>query len=173
MPGDMSKYKKYMIDKPYPEPRVEERSREYAKILMGDYAGYVSELTAINLYIYQHVSSDKRFKEYAELIAGVSIAEMKHLELLGETIRLLGTKPVYASFGRTGTAFWNGRYINYTDTLKGMLLEDIKAETAAIENYRKHREIIKDKYIDNLIDRILLDENLHLKLFNDFNDKVK
>ena len=46
-----------------------------------------------------------------------------------------------------------------------MLKEDIKAEKKAIENYRYHITLIQDRHIIKLLERIILDEELHLKLF--------
>lgn len=89
MPGDISKHTKYIANLPYPEPRVESPNVQYANILLRDYSGAVSEFTAVNLYVYQHFVSDEEYEDYAELIGGISMAEMKHLELLGETIKLL------------------------------------------------------------------------------------
>ena len=45
MPGDISKHTKYIVNLPYPEPRVEKTSIGYANVLLKDYAG---EVTAVN-----------------------------------------------------------------------------------------------------------------------------
>lgn len=86
MHSDISKHNKYSINIPYPEPMIEMQNTEYANILLKDYAGAVSEFTAISLYVYQHFVSKDQYKDYSELIGGVSVIEMKHLELL---VRLL------------------------------------------------------------------------------------
>lgn len=171
MPGDISKHTKYIVDLPYPEPKVERKSLEYANILLQDYAGAVSELTAINLYVYQHIVSKGDFDDYAELIGGVSMAEMKHLELLGKTIKLLGIKPIYMDSACPPGRLWTPNYINFSVYIKEMLLEDIKAETEAIKTYKYHISIIKDKYIRELLKRILVDEELHLKYFKELYKK--
>lgn len=167
MPGDISKHTKYIVDLPYPEPRIERPNVQYANLLLEDYAGAVSEFTAINLYVYQHIVSEGKFDDYAELIGGVSMAEMKHLELLGETIKLLGVKPIYVSSACPLGQLWTPAYVNFTTYIKKMLKEDIEAESKAIETYKYHISIIKDKYIRQLLERIILDEELHLKLFYD------
>ncbi|MDP4177752.1 MAG: ferritin-like domain-containing protein [Bacillota bacterium] len=165
MPGEMSKNNKYAVNLPYPEPMIENQNIQYANILLMDYAGEVSEFTAISLYIYQHFVSDGEYKEFAELIGGVSRVEMKHLELLGETIKLEGIKPIFVnSICRYGK-LWTPAYVNYTTFIKEMLIEDIKSEQKAIENYRCQLKLIHDKYIKKLIERIILDEELHVKLF--------
>jgi bacterioferritin len=127
MPGDISKHTKYIVNLPYPEPTVERPNVQYANILLKDYAGAVSEFTAINLYVYQHFVSDGEFEDYAELVAGVSIAEMKHLELLAETIKLLGIKPVYIDNACPPGRLWTPKYVNFTTFIKEMLMEDIQS----------------------------------------------
>lgn len=147
MPGDISKHTKYIVNLPYPEPRIEMQNVQYANILLNDYAGSVSEFTAVSLYSYQHFVSEGEYKDFAELIGGISMAEMKHLELVGETIKLLGIKPVYIDNACPPGRLWTGAYVNYTTFIKEMLMEDIKSELKAIENYRYHITLINDKYI--------------------------
>lgn len=171
MPGDISKHTKYIVNLPYPEPRIERQNVQYANILLKDYSGAVSEFTAINLYVYQHFVSDREYEDYAELIGGVSMAEMKHLELLGETIKLLGIKPVYIDNACPPGKFWTPRYVNFTTFIREMLMEDIQSEQKAIENYKYHITLIQDRYIRELLQRIIVDEELHVKLFKELYDK--
>lgn len=160
-----SKHNKYSINLPYPEPMIKMQNKEYANILLKDYAGAVSEFTAISLYVYQHFVSEEQYKDYAELIGGVSVTEMKHLELLGETIKLEGFKPMYIDNASPHGKLWSPMYVNYTTYILAMLKEDIKAEQKAIENYRYHITLIQDKHIIKLLERIILDEELHQELF--------
>lgn len=171
MPGDISKHTKYMDSKPYPEPKVECENVFYANLLLQDYAGMVSEFTAVSLYSFQHIVSDKEYKDYAELIGGISMVEMKHLELLGETIKLLGRKPAFISCSCNEWEYWKASNVDYADNILDMLRADIRAESEAIENYNKHLEMIGDKYIRKLLDRIIIDEKLHLKLFENMYNK--
>lgn len=60
---------------------------------------------------------------------------------------------------------WSPIYVNYTTYIMAMLKEDIKAEKTAIENYKYHITLIQDRHIIRLLERIILDEELHLKLF--------
>ena len=171
MPGDISKHTKCIVDLPYPEPRVECKNVSYANILLQDYAGEVSEQTAISLYTYQHIISKGPYKEYSKIIGGVSISEMKHFELLAETIKLLGVKPVLIDSVYNSGKLWNASYVNFDTCIKQMILEDIRSETKAIENYQMHLYLINDKYIRKLLERIILDEKLHLKIFQDLYKK--
>ena len=66
---------------------------------------------------------------------------------------------------------WTANYVNYDTCINGMILEDIKAETKAIENYGKHLCLINDRHIRKLIERIILDEKLHLRIFKELYKK--
>lgn len=167
MPGDISKHTKYNVNLPYPKPMAEKQNIKYANLLLKDYAGSVSEFTAVSLYIYQHFVSDGEYEDYAKLIGGVSMVEMKHLELLGETIKLLGIKPIYIDNACPPGKLWTPTYVDFNTFIGGMLLADIEAEQKAIENYRYHLTLIQDKYIRELLKRIIIDEELHLKLFKE------
>ncbi len=153
---------------PYPKVMVEEKNPYYADLLSQDYAGNDGELGAILLYSYQHFDKFKTNEELSKILSEIAIVEMRHLELLGETIRLLGKEPIYKTCEaqRGDCVMWTTSSLDYTTNLKELLKEDIKVEICAIKNYKHHKRLIKDKYIKTLIDRILLDEVRHLEIFN-------
>lgn len=152
------------VSEPYPPIRVECPNPEYARLLLDDYAGMVSEMTAINQYLFHHNDMPKEFAEVAELLEGVSIVEMRHMEMLAELIRLLGQPPIYMDGqGR----FWDASYVLYmTGNPCEQLRVDIESERAAIETYRQHIAMIDDRYIKAVLARIVKDEQLHLRLFS-------
>lgn len=159
-------YKECSVELPYPKPEVECSNRNYAMLLIDDYAGVVSEFTAVSLYTYQHFSaSESNFKSYAELIKCISIVEMKHMELIAETIFKLGFVPEFMGSCSTMNQFWNGSFVDYRRSLKNMLNIDIKSEIDAINNYKLHISLIGDKHIVELLKRIILDEEKHIVLF--------
>ncbi|MFZ5643714.1 MAG: ferritin-like domain-containing protein [Bacillota bacterium] len=152
---------------PYPEPRVVRQNRYYAMLLLEDYAGTVSEMTAINQYFYHYLTFEEKYYDIAELEECVSIIEMYHLELLGETIRLLGVPPEYRTLTNNRVIFWDASYVYYGSDVCDRLAADIAAEKAAIQNYRLHQHLIDDPYIKELLGRIIQDEEHHLRLFSD------
>lgn len=158
---------KFKVDLPYPDPKVEKCNIEYAKILMNSYAGEVSEDSAIHLYIFQHIVLKNKYKEYSLILEKIAIVEMKHLELLGETIRLLGIEPIFMSYDKIkkGLIPWKSSYVNYNTNIKDMIKIDIGKEEEAIKNYKNDMKIIKDRYIRSLLERIIKDEELHLEIF--------
>ncbi|MFR3911355.1 MAG: hypothetical protein ACLTYB_09345, partial [Clostridium paraputrificum] len=56
---------------------------------------------------------------------------------------------------------------DYGNTLKEYLDYDIQAEVVAIRDYNKALNEISDPNIVKIIERIILDEELHLKIFKE------
>lgn len=158
---------KVKLDIPYPEIRVEEKNAYYADLLSQDYAGEVSETTASLLYSYQHFDMFKDNKNFSDIVEEISIVEMKHLEMLGKTIKLLGKSPVYKTCesSRGDCVMWSSSNVDYDSNLKDMLKTDVKSEKMAIKIYEHHKELIDDKYIKEMLARIILDEKRHLEIF--------
>lgn len=127
----------------------------------------VSEMTAINQYIYHHLTFEftKDLSELAKLEECISIIEMYHLELLGETIYLLGIDPEFKILDKGRQIYWNASYVYYGEKVCDRLAADIEAERKAISQYKEHRQLIRDPHIQKLLERIILDEEYHLKLF--------
>lgn len=156
---------------PYPEVRVTGPNRLYAELLLEDYTGAVSELTAINQYLYHYFVLKGINNEVAELEECISLVEMHHMELLAEAIRLLGVDPRYRVLRNDGAIYWNAAYVYYGYSVCDRLAADIAAEWAAIAAYRDHQQRIADPHIGELLERIIMDEYHHIKLFNEVMNK--
>ncbi|WP_347488389.1 ferritin-like domain-containing protein [Desulfoscipio sp. XC116] len=156
---------------PYPEVRIQRPNRYYAELLLEDYAGQVSEMTAINQYFHHHIVFGEKFADLAELEECISIIEMQHLEMLGETILLLGVDPQIRTLTNNKATYWCGNYVYYGNSVCDRLAADIAAEKSAIEQYRKHQQLIRDPFIDEMLERIIMDEQYHLRLFTEAVDK--
>lgn len=150
----------YRVDLPYPEVVIEHKNPLEGKRLMNDYAGKESETTAIMTYIYQSYVLAETYPEIADALEHIGIAEMTHHELLGTTIARLGNYPVIG--GRN--QFWNGSFVNYTVDVRKILKIDIEGEEQAIINYEKTIAVLENDSIKRLIERIILDEELHIKI---------
>lgn len=168
--GDRMEYK---VNKPYPEIRVEQPNLEYAKLLLEDYAGTISEDTAVHLYLYQHLVADDLWEYYSKIIENISVVEMHHLEILGKLIKLLGLDPAFVSFKDDRLVAWTANYVNYTTDLETMLDVDIMSETKAIQKYREHVQMIDDVYIKQILLRIIEDEEIHLDIFKKLKELLK
>lgn len=120
-------------------------------------------MTAINQYIYHSFVIRHYDRDLAEMLLCIAIVEMHHLDILANLIVLLAGDPTYY----TESSFWNGSYVDYGYNLLEQLESDLKSEYEAIANYQKHIMMIHDPYIQNILRRIIVDEEMHVKLFKE------
>ncbi|MEG0026173.1 MAG: manganese catalase family protein [Bacilli bacterium] len=155
----------YQSTLPYPKIKVVKQNQLYAEILSSSYAGANSELSAIHLYIYQYLIEENSFSQYHEILKEIAKVEMHHLNMLGQIIMKLGKEPKFNSYDNMKITPWSTTNINYKTDLLTMLEIDIKGEQTAIKNYQKQIKQIDDIYIKDLLNRIILDEQIHLTIF--------
>ncbi len=157
--------KPVMVDLPYPEIKVRGRNRNYADLLNVDYCGFVSELSAIT----QYINNENRisFEEcaMARTLLGIAIAEMMHLQKLGELIVLLGGNVDFSCKTCNGRPkLWSPEYLTIPENIDKMLTADIEAEKDAIRQYEMHIKMIDDDCVNAVLRRIILDEEYHIML---------
>ena len=154
------------VNKPYPKVQVEGPNIKYANLLLEDYSGMVSELSAITQYVYQKFKKFNTNEEFAETLSQIAMVEMKHLELLGETINLLGVDPKLVVKDKSNIlTYWSSSFIDYTTNIVDMLVNDIKIEQEAIAKYKYDISIINDRFIKQILCRIIEDEEKHIECF--------
>lgn len=130
-------------------------------LLSKAYSSCGSETTAILQYIFQHyVFKDK---VVTSTMMRIAINEMKHHEMLAEMIVALGGSPYYT----------NGFGGDYSTKCvyegKDMLLaleQNIKDEKNAVEYYEEVKQKLSNPKLVQIIDRIILDELVHIDTFN-------
>ena len=150
----------YACELPYPEIDVAENLAD-SKLLMPNYGGPAGELTAVTTYCFQHYITIKS-PELSEVLIGIAKSEMHHHELLGEAIFKLGGYPVMG--GRT---YWSGSFANYTLSPENFHAQNIQAEETAILNYERTILNLHTESVKQLLERIILDEEMHIKIFRD------
>lgn len=154
-----------MMALPYPETRVQEKNAAYADLLSNDYAGSISEMSAITQYIN---NENRLFCDrcpLAKTIIGIAMAEMIHLQKLGELIFLLGGDIDFIAKQSDGRyKMWSPKYLNISDNAREMLQADVESEKAAINQYKMHMKKINDKYVNAVLARIIQDEEYHIMI---------
>lgn len=157
--------KPIMMDLPYPPIKVQEKNQAYANLLSVDYCGSVSELTAITQYINNENRMSCENCPLAKTILGIAIAEMIHLQKLGQLMNLLGGCVDYVAKQQNGRKrMWTLEYVNIQGNIGKMLQSDIEAEKAAINQYGMHMKMIKDIHVNAVLARIIKDEEYHILL---------
>ena len=148
-----------MVDLPYPAIQVSRENQAYAQLLEVDYCGAVSEMPAIT----QNINNENRLSHercgMAKTILGIAMAEMMHLQKLGELICLLGGNLDFTAKQPNGRPrMWTPEYLTLAGHPAKMLLAGIESEKGAISQYQMHRKLIKDPCVDAVLSRIILDE---------------
>lgn len=155
----------FMADLPYPPIQVGGQNEAYANLLSIDYCGSVSELSAITQYINNENRISGRNCSLAKTLLGIAMAEMMHLQKLGELIVLLGGNVEFTAKYRNGARkMWTPGYLTLPEDTGNMIRADIEAEKAAIEQYTVHIKMIKDEDVNAVLKRIIQDEEYHIML---------
>lgn len=154
-----------MLDLPYPPMQVRCRNQEYAELLACDYCGSVSELSAITQYINNENRLCLENCSIARTLLGIAMAEMMHLQKLGELIQLLGGEVSFSVRQSNGKQMpWTPDYLTLSRDARRMLCADVEAERGAIAQYEAHIRKIKDECVDAVLRRIIRDEEYHIML---------
>ena len=148
---------------PYPTLDGIKPNADELKIISPAYAGDESELTAILQYTYQSIVLEKEglIKE-SKMLEKISREDMRHLDLLGGMICRLGEYPIFTYLPPHPINYFSTRSVDYSKTLKKMLLDDMIAEQYAIDGYSKMLYKLKDENVSAVIQRIRMDEVAHL-----------
>lgn len=153
---------------PYPPIKAERPNPHYALLLSGNLASSKGEMTAIYRYLYQSWRMGEEQPELQKLMQRVAKVEMRHLDILGQLIELLGGDPRCMSCGRHSPVPWNGSMVHYSKGLKQMLNRNVVAEQSAADSYLKHAKMIEDPYVSAMLRRIAKDELLHRDIFSQY-----
>jgi bacterioferritin len=101
----------------------------------------------------------------ARTLLGIAMAEMIHLQKLGELIMLLGGSIDYSTPTRNGRSQqWTPSYVEFAGNLQGIISANIEAEKAAISQYEQHMKMIEDGCVRAVLGRIMQDEEYHIML---------
>lgn len=157
--------KPIMMDLPYPPLQVREKNQCYANLLSMDYCGSVSEMSAIAQYINNENRLSCEKCPLAKTILGIAMAEMIHLQKLGEMIFLLGGNVDFvARQGNGRQRMWTPEGLVLPEYPKKMLLADIESEKGAINQYEMHIKMINDDGVNAVLSRIIKDEEYHIMM---------
>ena len=163
-----------MVDLPYPPIQVSGKNQAYADLLKMDYCGGVSELSAITQYINNENRLSSEKCPVAQTILGIAMAEMMHLQKLGELIFLLGGNVDFAVRQRNGKPrMWTPAYLTIPGNLRAMLQADIESEKAAINQYKNHMKMMRDQCVNAVLARIIQDEEYHIMILMSLLRQIK
>lgn len=154
--------KPLICDLPYPSVDKLSKDVRSGNIISFAYATLRGEITAVLQYTYHHFYMGTLNDEYASTLMSIAIAEMKHIDILGEAMLKLGVSPKYVQCPNT-QHFYNTSTVSQSTTPQKMLMDDIQGEMNAIADYQKMLFVLKNEQVEAIIQRIILDEQLHLE----------
>lgn len=155
---------------PYPDICITDNNPAYGRAMLDNVGGSNSEMTAISLYFYNNLITSC-CEEISVCFHRISIVEMHHMKIFGQLAKNLGMDPrLWTRQGRR-FAYWTPGYNQYPVQLNTLLLNAIRGEKAAVEKYHAQAGIIKDSNICAILDRIILDEQLHIEILSDLYEK--
>ncbi len=121
-----------------------------------------SELTAIH----QYISQEALFDDIGELMMGIALVEMKHMDKLGDFILALKGEV---------TQEYDTQYVSYGKSAREAVQLGIDSETNTIAEYNKILEKVKALPQNKttvtsfqLLSKLIADETHHLSLFRDW-----
>lgn len=159
----MAGIKPAMLPMPYPLVQVLRRNPGYAAVLTNDYCGAVSELSAVTQYINNENRLCVENCRLSRTLLEIAMAEMMHLQKLGELIVLLGGEVDYSAIRFNGVHVrWTPSFLTLPKNAGKMLCADIQAEKDAIAQYREHIGMIDDECVNAVLRRIIRDEEYHI-----------
>jgi len=149
---------------PYPPVRTEGKNPAYAQLMLSDMGGLTSEMTAVSLYVYNMFITSADV-ELSAIYHDIAMIEMRHLEIFGKLAFELGADPRLWERQNRAMVYWSPSCTYYPAEPKAMLKNSLRSELSAIEKYERQKCEIKDRFIVDILERILLDERLHADMF--------
>lgn len=163
----MSQIKPLKVDLPYPDLECIEKDLYTGRVLSFAYATQESELGAILQYTYHSFCFSLFDKSCQELLESIAMVEMEHLNLLGRALAKLGINPLFVHQPPLKQNFFNTGTLAYVTEKSKMLKANLEGELNAIAGYKKIISLITNKKIIELVNRIIMDEELHVKALQD------
>lgn len=162
----------YKINKPYPKIEVSAPNETYGLMILDNVGGMNSEISAISQYLYDHAITGQKFLELKKTFLNISMVEMHHLDIFMELSLKLGMDPRLWSCHDDQRIYWSPSYLNYPNHLVDVLHYAIENECQAINKYMYQAQIIKDANIVAILERIIEDEQLHVKILKQWETKL-
>lgn len=149
---------------PYPPVRANERNPLYGRMMLDNMGGQHSEMSTVSIYLYNNLLIDEDDR-LSGIFKKVSIVEMQHLHIFGQIARLMGEHPRLWTHQGNQMRYWTPMYNHYELELKPLLRSSAEREKMTVQKYQAQCDKIQDTYIKECLKRIIIDEELHVKLF--------
>lgn len=151
-----------ICDIPYPKKETLPRDVRSGWILSFAYATAKGELSAMLQYRYHALRMRRHDNKKADVLSAIAEAESLHLKIVGEAMEQLGVDTVYTVYPNTARWFDTG-CVSRATTPEKIIMDDIRTEMESIAEYKKMLFVLKNEQVEALVERLILDEELHLE----------
>ena len=150
---------------PYPPVTVECPNLRYANVMLSNIGSCNSEMSAVSLYFYNSVILTENRKDFANVFHKISIVEMHHLNIFSQLAYMLGADPRLWTYRGRSARYWSPACNHYPRPMDALLKNALQGEQNTIAVYQKQAGLIQDHCITDLLNRIILDEQVHVSIF--------
>ncbi len=161
----MQNFTSFSAPDPWPPVRVERPNPLYAAEMLSNLGACDSKMSAAALYFYNSTVLSDAEPAFSGIFHRISIVEMHHLEIFARLAHLLGADPRLWSFSSSSPCWWSPACNRYPTRLPALLQNSLACEQNAVLKYRRQAARICDAYLADLLNRIVLDEQLHMEIF--------
>ena len=169
----MSPFSTFSAAEKWPPLKIERPNPQYAAEMLSNIGSCNSEMSAVSLYLYNNIILTDTNREFAEIFHKISVVEMHHWQIYAQLAHMLGADPRLWSFQNNRPSYWSPGCNRYPQQLKSLLENSLQGEQEAISKYTRQTECIQDAHIVDLINRIILDEKLHVEIFQEMLSQVE
>lgn len=152
------------LELPYPDIAVAEQNPVYARMILDNYGGANSEMTAVSSYMFSGLALIPQEEELAEIFDEISYVEMQHLNIFGQLSLMLGIEPRLWTTSNDRMQYWTPCYTVFPTNLSDIVDISITSEKQAIQKYNSQMREISDEFIKEILARIILDEERHIQV---------
>jgi len=151
----------------WPPIKIEKPNPAYANEMLSNIGSCDSEMSAVSLYLYNNIILTDTNRELAEIFHKISVVEMRHLQIYAQLARMLGADPRLWIYGQGRPCYWSPACNQYPQNPRALLENSLSREQDAIQKYRRQAQNIQDACITDMINRIILDEEIHVEIFQE------
>ena len=168
----MSPFTTFCAAEKWPPLRIQCPNPHYAEEMLSNIGACNSEMSAVSLYLYNNIVLTDTNREFAEIFHKIGIVEMHHLQIFAQLARMLGADPRLWTFSNNRPCYWSPACNHYPTQIKVLLENSLRGEQDAILKYRRQADSIQDCHITALLNRIIMDEQIHAEIFREMLNQI-
>lgn len=142
----------------------------FAEQLQNLFASDCGEIISFLQFSYQSFMLLPYGEKYGKIFERLANEDLLHAKQIAETIVMLSGKPEYKI---PSGKFLGGRAVNTDSNISAMILADLELKESYIIKLKNVLTKIDNKFIKNLLNSILNEEQYHLNLLNNLKEENK